>query len=108
MVVLTTSDQSAAEFYRQVGARVSESPVRQALVFVHGFNQTLADAARRTAQLAYDLAFDGPVVAFSWPSQGRLLDYLKDQRNADLSVQCPERFLMELKGVAPTWILPFT
>ena len=35
-------------------------------MFVHGFNVSFADAARRTAQIAYDLAFGGPG-ALSWP-----------------------------------------
>jgi esterase/lipase superfamily enzyme len=100
VVLLSTKSESAADFYRDVAARVAESTSRQALVFVHGFNQTFEDATRRTAQIAYDLAFDGPAIAFSWPSQGSVLDYLKDQRNADLSAQSLERLLTQLKGSA--------
>jgi esterase/lipase superfamily enzyme len=98
VVILRTQTESAAEFYQQVSARLGESSGRQVLVFVHGFNQTFEEASRRTAQLAYDLAFDGPTIAFSWPSQGRVFDYLKDQRNADLSAEPLERFLVQLKG----------
>lgn len=98
VTVLSTQRESGSEFYRSVGARVAQSDAKQVLVFVHGFNQTFEDATKRTAQVAYDLAFDGPSIAFCWPSQGVLLDYVKDQRNADVSGQALETFLLRLKG----------
>jgi esterase/lipase superfamily enzyme len=45
----------------------------EALVFIHGFNNSFEDALRRAGQLAYDLRFDGPVFAFSWSSEGSFL-----------------------------------
>jgi esterase/lipase superfamily enzyme len=68
------------------------------LLFVHGFNVTFEDSLRRTAQLAYDLAFDGPAIAFSWPSQGSPLPlaYTRDQRNADISAVHLARLLERL------------
>ena len=59
------------------------------MVFVHGFNTTFGDAARRTAQLSYDLGVKGPAILFSWPSQGELgpISYNKDRRNAELSAR---------------------
>ena len=98
VTVIATQRESQSEFYRGVADRVSQSAAKQVLVFVHGFNQTFEDATKRTAQVAYDLAFDGPAIAFSWPSQGALLDYVKDQRNADISAQALETFLLRLKG----------
>jgi esterase/lipase superfamily enzyme len=98
VIVLTTKSESTPEFYQRVADRLAQSASKQALVFIHGFNQTFEDAAKRTAQIAYDLAFEGPAIAFSWPSQGGVLDYLKDQRNADLSAQLLETFLLRLKG----------
>lgn len=41
---------------------------KQALIFVHGFKVSFDDAARRTAQLAFDLQFKGPALFYSWPS----------------------------------------
>lgn len=41
-----------------------------ALVFVHGWNTTFDEAARRTAQMAADLSYKGAPVFFSWPSNG--------------------------------------
>lgn len=42
----------------------------EAFVFVHGFNNTFEDAARRTAQIAHDLKFRGAPILYSWPSRG--------------------------------------
>ncbi len=52
------------------------------LLFVHGYNCTFEDAARRAGQFAYDLAFAGPVVLFSWPSAGSELSYRADEAQA--------------------------
>ncbi len=49
---------------------------REAFVFVHGFNVSFENAVRRTAQIAYDLNFDGTPFLFSWPGGGGLLSYL--------------------------------
>jgi esterase/lipase superfamily enzyme len=43
----------------------------EVFVFVHGYNNTFEDAARRTAQIAYDLKFAGAPVMYSWPSQAK-------------------------------------
>lgn len=52
------------------------------LVFVHGYNASFEDAARRAAQLAYDMAFPGPTVLYSWPSGDELLTYIRDEEAA--------------------------
>ncbi|MHA7899353.1 MAG: alpha/beta hydrolase [Henriciella sp.] len=64
-----------------------------AFVYIHGFNVPFRSAVFRTAQLKYDMDFDGPAFVFSWPSNGALLDYLSDQEDADLSVDALVRFL---------------
>ena len=43
----------------------------EVFVFVHGYNNSFEDAARRTAQIAYDLKFRGAPVMYSWPSQAK-------------------------------------
>lgn len=59
----------------------------EAFVFVHGFNVTFEDAARRTAQIAYDLNFPGAPLMYSWPALGRsgLLAYRSDAEMAKFS-----------------------
>ena len=50
------------------------------LVFVHGFNNTFADAINAGARLKADLPWEGPLVVFSWPSWGQVLLYTEDEK----------------------------
>ena len=43
-----------SEFVRQLHQQISESRLKDVFIFVHGYNNTFEDAARRTAQMAYD------------------------------------------------------
>jgi esterase/lipase superfamily enzyme len=54
----------------------------RALIFVHGFNTKFRDAVFRTAQIIWDIQFEGTVVLFSWPSRGEIADYLYDKDSA--------------------------
>jgi esterase/lipase superfamily enzyme len=74
---------------------------KQVFVFVHGFNVSFENALRRTAQIAYDLNFDGAPFLFSWPGGDGLLSYL--HVNAD-SAKIATDHLMEFleKIVAET------
>ncbi len=64
------------------------------LVFVHGYNVSFEDAARRTAQMASDLKFPGAAVFYSWPSQGHWYKYRADEQNVELSVDQLKSFLL--------------
>ena len=66
----------------EVAARANALGRPGVLLFIHGYKNTFEDAALRAGQLAYDLAFAGPVVLFSWPSQGKLADYDADAQFA--------------------------
>ncbi len=80
----------------------SRNYLGQTLVFVHGFNVSFDNAARRAAQIAYDLDFDGPVFLFSWPSRGSAspFAYIDDRESAQLSSDALRAFLVN--AVAPT------
>jgi uncharacterized protein YjbI with pentapeptide repeats len=54
----------------------------QLFVFIHGYNTSFEAAAFRTAQIAYDLQFDGAPVMYSWPSRASLTSYEYDQISA--------------------------
>lgn len=86
----------AAPFFESLAARVRKSQGSNAFVFVHGYNVGFDDAARRTAQLAHDLRFDGAAVFYSWPSQAALSGYFDDERAIARSVPLIERFLADL------------
>jgi esterase/lipase superfamily enzyme len=53
-----------------------------ALVFVHGYQTKFDNAVFRTAQIAYDLKFDGASFLYSWPSGGTLQGYTYDLGSA--------------------------
>lgn len=66
-------------FEGQLHAYIQDSPSKDVFLFVHGYNSSFSDAALRTAQLAYDLDFDGTPMMFSWPSQGSTTGYTVDE-----------------------------
>lgn len=54
-----------------------------AIVFVHGFNTSFDNALYRTAQISYDLKFDGAPFLYSWPSGGQVASYTYDRGSAE-------------------------
>jgi len=83
VVLLKVEQQPEASFFSAIEKRIAGRPGRNAFIFVHGYNVSFEDAARRTAQMAYDLRFDGAAVFFSWPSQASFLRYPTDESNVD-------------------------
>lgn len=51
------------------------------LLYVHGYRETLATTARDAVQIGAMSNFDGPIIHYSWPSQGNLLSYAVDETN---------------------------
>jgi esterase/lipase superfamily enzyme len=80
-----------ADFWMALRKKVDASPNRQLMLFVHGYSATFRDAARRTAQMAYDMNYQGPAMFFSWPAGSdqeaiqERANYLKDLRRAEES-----------------------
>ncbi|MCF6199418.1 MAG: alpha/beta hydrolase, partial [Hyphomicrobiaceae bacterium] len=68
-------------YFNKLKNTIQNSRGKNAFIFVHGYNVTFKDAARRTAQISYDLNFDGAPVFYSWPSTGKLQAYTKDEDN---------------------------
>lgn len=83
VVLLGTTISSRDQFFRDLAALVGESAEESAFLFIHGYNVTFVDAARRTAQIWYDLAFAGAPVFYSWPSQGTTSGYIVDEQNIE-------------------------
>jgi esterase/lipase superfamily enzyme len=83
VVLLKAVIASKDQFFSDLVARVRQSSASSAFVFVHGYNVTFEDAARRTAQIAYDLGFDGAPTFYSWPSRGSTAAYTVDEQNIE-------------------------
>lgn len=96
VMILNVSRQEPDLFLDHLHRAVELSSGRDVLIFVHGFNVTFEDAARRTAQIAADLRFPGPIILFSWPSEGKLHKYIVDETNARWAIEDLERFLRML------------
>lgn len=66
------------------------------LVFVPGYNNTLAEAVFRQAQIAHDYELSGPQVLFAWPSAAEPLGYIYDRDSAIFARDALERLLTDL------------
>jgi esterase/lipase superfamily enzyme len=96
VVLLGITPEDESVFWKKLADGVSASNSRAAFIFVHGYDTTFEDAARRTAQIAHDLAFDGAPICYSWPSYGELADYAKDENNVQWTIPHLKNFLREL------------
>ncbi len=97
-VVLQKTEQLEGDaFYSKLRERVAGSPDEELFVFVHGFNVSFEDAARRTAQMAHDLKYEGAPVFFSWPANNKfLLSYAQDETNVSWAAPHLKRFLLDV------------
>ncbi len=84
------------EYFDFLRFRVTASARRNVLVFVHGYNVSFSAAARRTAQMAYDLGFDGAPIFYSWPSKGEEEGYFADEESIKWTEAHLEQFLEEV------------
>lgn len=66
-------------FYVKLTAAVTASPTKEAVVFIHGYENSFENAARQTAQLVRDAHFEGAPILYSWASKGRVFAYTEDE-----------------------------
>lgn len=90
---VTPVDQ--VDFYARTRQSLSERGSSDAFIFVHGYNVSFDGAAKRTAQLAYDMNFSGIPVLYSWPSQAATSGYVSDSAVVRLSGRRLTHFLEE-------------
>jgi esterase/lipase superfamily enzyme len=84
-VVSKITTMEGPEMFASMRATLEERKADEAFVFVHGYNVSFADAAKRTAQIAYDLNFQGAPILYSWPSAASMLSYARDEAVVRLS-----------------------
>ncbi len=82
-------------FFGQLRDTLARGESESSFLFVHGYNVAFDDAARRTAQITYDLDFRGAPVFYSWPSQASLQGYTMDENNVQWSEANLKRFLID-------------
>jgi len=80
-------------FFKNLSDNIKKSTKKSSFLFIHGYNVSFADAAKRTAQISYDLLFDGEAVFYSWPSRGITADYTVDEANIEWAQTNIKNFL---------------
>ena len=81
-------------FIETSSIEISSEP--DVLIFIHGYNVSFEDAARRTAQIAYDLNFRGAPILYSWPSEAKTHKYTVDESNIQWTVPHFRDFLKQV------------
>lgn len=84
------------EFNRLLSLKLDNTNQKDILIFIHGFNVSFASAIRRTAQLSYDLKFKGVSLTYSWTSQGRTSNYMKDEESVQYTTPYLVTFLKDV------------
>jgi esterase/lipase superfamily enzyme len=100
VVLKAVSEATPETFYKGIREKVAAAPDKSAFIFVHGYNVLFKDAARRTAQMTYDLGFPGAPVFYSWPSQGTTFGYLVDETNVQWTEANLKRFIKEFADLS--------
>ncbi|MCB1339370.1 MAG: alpha/beta hydrolase, partial [Maritimibacter sp.] len=96
-VVIADLDRLAPEaFFAGLRARGAATGDDAILLYVHGYDTSFAEAARRTAWMAYDAGFSGVPMFFSWPSVGAPNGYVADAAAAQVSARRLVGFLEDL------------
>jgi len=94
--VVSETAIAPADVSRELGRLTPKSG--QALVFVHGYNTRFEDAVLNFAQLVHDMNAPVAPILFSWPSRGRLFDYVYDRESANFSRSDLASLLREAAG----------
>jgi esterase/lipase superfamily enzyme len=66
-------------------------------ILIHGFNNSFENAVNWAISVTEDLAIEGDVVLWSWPSMGQLSGYVRDRDGVDFNRVYLRSFLVALK-----------
>lgn len=83
-----------SEFFNALEPKVKAAD--GVLLFVHGYNNSMDVAIERAAELG--IQFKSPVIAYCWPSNEKLLSYMKDECNAEWSLMHFRSLLKDLEA----------
>jgi esterase/lipase superfamily enzyme len=85
--LLEIRDLAADDYWQVLSKELAkvDVDVRDAVVFVHGYNASFEETALRAAQFGCDLSIRSAMAFFSWPSQGTFEGYPADEAAIDAS-----------------------
>ncbi len=87
--------QTSADWWRALQAETDRRQGR-VLLYVHGYRENFSTTSKDAAQIARMTGFDGPIIEYSWPSQGKFLSYVVDETNMYHDVRNFRDFLKSL------------
>jgi esterase/lipase superfamily enzyme len=93
IVLSSVIPKADAAVFAEMQEQLKDQDAKEAFVFVHGFNVPFNEAAMRTAQMAYDMNFEGLPILYSWPSRASVLAYIADTAVVNFSGRGLSRFL---------------
>ena len=107
---LTTSEvlhTSSDRFRSDIAKAALKGPRggREAVIFVHGFNNNFSEGLYRIAQLSHDLELPGAMVHYSWPSAANPLGYVRDRDSALFARNGLEDLIREVAAAGADRIL---
>lgn len=95
-VTVKAEDMDLAQAKAWFNRKIKATKQRQALVFIHGFNNRFEDAVYRFAQIVHDSDADVVPILFTWPSRGSVLAYGYDRESTNYSRDALELLLKAL------------
>ncbi|MHC4993054.1 MAG: alpha/beta hydrolase, partial [Planctomycetota bacterium] len=104
--VVVTSDyvanlhESTAAFHDELQRRLELTPRKEVFVFVHGFNNSIANAAFRLAELWHMLGREGVPLLYSWPAgaPGLIKGYTYDRESSEFTIYHFKQLLTALRS----------
>lgn len=92
------------DFWQRIRAAMNDMKTDEVYIFVHGYDNSFDEAARRAGLIAYAAHLPGPMILYSWPSQESTLKYIADETNIKWSQLDFNGFLDDLarRGGAKT------
>lgn len=102
-VIHTASDRFRADIAK--AALKGPRGGREAVIFVHGFNNNFSEGLYRIAQLSHDLELPGATVHYSWPSAANPLGYVRDRDSVLFARDGLEALMREVAAAGADRIL---
>ncbi len=89
------------EFKAEVERRLTQTPAKEALVYVHGFNNTFDDAMATLAQLWHFVGRRGVPIAYTWPAGSGVSfsAYARDRESGEFTVSHLKSLLRMLREI---------
>ena len=70
---------------------------KRPILYIHGYNMSFERSCKETALFEQNLGADNRVILFSWPSDGALLNYTRDEADVQWSIAPLERVLEQMQ-----------